>query len=75
MWLVSHLTPNDRSTRQTRAACRRGRHEFGESRSIGGGISRQVCEACGEVTIDLTDAEPLSEPMVRANGKIGTRLS
>lgn len=72
---MRHLRPEDRSRKQNRAACRKGRHLYGESQNVGGGIARQVCETCGEVTIDLTDAESLSEPVVRPNGKIGTRTS
>ena len=75
MSLVRHLRPEDRSTKQTRAGCRKGRHLFGAPQSIGGGIARQVCQTCGDVTIDLTGAALLSEPIVRANGKIGTRSS
>lgn len=58
---VSHLRPDDKS-KATQAACKKGRHAYGESQSIGAGIQRRVCSTCGEVTIDLTGAEPLSAP-------------
>lgn len=70
---MSHLRPEDRSPKHSRSTCRKGRHPYGESQNIGGGIARQVCGLCGEVTIDLTGAEPLAEPVVGINGKIGTR--
>lgn len=66
---MSHLRPEDRPVKYSRSACRKGRHRYGESKNIGGGIARQVCELCGEVTIDLTDAEPIA----RHDGRIGTR--
>lgn len=59
--LVSHLRPDEKS-KGTQAACKKGRHTYGESQSVGGGIQRRVCATCGEVTIDLTAAEPLSAP-------------
>lgn len=58
---MSHLRPDDKS-KGTQAACRKGRHTYGESQSVGGGIQRRVCTTCGEVSIDLTGAEPLSAP-------------
>lgn len=58
---MSHLRPDDKP-KGTQAACRKGRHDYGESQSIGAGIQRRVCSICGEVTIDLTGAEPLSAP-------------
>ncbi|HWB89304.1 MAG TPA: hypothetical protein VG872_08880 [Acidimicrobiia bacterium] len=62
---MSHLRPEDRRNRHTRALCKKGRHFYGEARTIGGGIRRQVCETCGDVTIDLTGAEPLNETTTR----------
>lgn len=59
---MSHLRP-DEKTKNTQAACRKGRHGYGESQNIGAGIQRRVCETCGEVTIDLTGAEPLTAPV------------
>jgi hypothetical protein len=72
---VSHLRPEDRSVKLSRASCRKGRHFYGETQNIGAGITRQVCETCGEVTIDLTGAHELTEPIIRSTGKIGTRSS
>lgn len=66
---MTHLRPDDK-TKGTQAACRKGRHAYGESQSIGAGIQRRVCATCGEVTIDLTGAEPLSAP---ADGVANTR--
>ncbi|HJS71421.1 MAG TPA: hypothetical protein VJ858_01725 [Acidimicrobiia bacterium] len=72
---MSHLRPEDRSLKSIRASCRKGRHFYGESQNIGAGITRQVCQTCGEVTIDLTGAYELTEPIIRSTGKIGTRSS
>lgn len=52
---MSHLRPEDQVLAAKRS-CRKGRHWYGESVSVGGGITRQVCLACGAVTIDLTGA-------------------
>lgn len=52
---MTHLREPDR--RKHRASdCRKGRHAYGESQYIGAGITRQVCDTCGDVTIDLTAA-------------------
>jgi len=67
---VSHLRPEDR--KHSRAACRKGRHRYGESQSIGGGIERRVCQTCGEVTIDLTEAEEVTKPMRRDTHRLGS---
>ena len=66
---MSHLRPEDRSTKHRRSDCKKGRHIYGEAQSIGGGIRRQVCTECGTVTIDLSGADELTTP-VRANGTI-----
>lgn len=65
---MSHLRPEDR--KPSRTACRKGRHAYGESRSIGGGIERRVCETCGEVTIDLTEADEVTTPLRRDSHRI-----
>lgn len=52
---MSHLRPEDQVLAAKRS-CRRGRHWYGEAVNVGGGITRQVCLACGAVTIDLTGA-------------------
>ena len=46
-----------RKRRKAVAACRKGDHRFGRPQSVGGGITRRICLACGEVSIDLTGAE------------------
>ncbi|HEX6301002.1 MAG TPA: hypothetical protein VF148_11100 [Acidimicrobiia bacterium] len=68
---MSHLRPDDRSRKHRRSACRKGRHLFGKAQNIGAGITRQVCETCGEVTIDLTGARVPTTPLIRSIGKIG----
>lgn len=50
--------------------CKKGRHHYGESLSIGAGIKRRVCETCGEVTIDLTGVEEVTEPVLRPSSSI-----
>ena len=72
---MSHLRPEDRSERHKRSACRKGRHLYGRAQNIGAGIVRQVCETCGEVTIDLTGANEQTTPVVRRTGRIRTRSS
>ncbi|HET8740036.1 MAG TPA: hypothetical protein VFO17_09920 [Acidimicrobiia bacterium] len=72
---MSHLRPEDRSSKRSRAACRKGRHDYGDGQNIGAGIVRQVCQTCGEVTIDLTGAEELAQPVIKSTGKIGTLRS
>lgn len=62
---MSHLRPEDRSQKTSRAACRKGRHHYGESQRIGAGILRRVCAACGEVTIDLTGVDEVTMPVIR----------
>ncbi|HEU4320412.1 MAG TPA: hypothetical protein VFS66_10065 [Acidimicrobiia bacterium] len=68
---MSHLRPEDRSAKSNRAACRKGRHLYGESQSIGGGIQRRVCDTCGEITIDLTGVQEVTTPVSR-EGRIAT---
>lgn len=46
-----------RSRRKAELECRKGRHRYAAPRNIGGGMSRQICLACGAVSIDITDAE------------------
>lgn len=69
---MSHLRPEDRSPKKSRAACRKGRHFYGESQNVGAGIARQVCETCGEVTIDLTGADEVSHPIVIPTKLLGS---
>lgn len=68
---MSHLRPEDRDKR-ARTTCRKGRHYYGESQSIGAGIKRRVCEECGEVTIDLTGVEEVTTPVNRNGRRLGS---
>ena len=52
-----------------RAKCRRGRHTYGTAQHVGGGISRQVCDVCNEVTIDLTGVDAHEPHTTRAESK------
>ncbi len=72
MLSVSHLRPEDREAFRGQWSCRKGRHLYGESKKVGGGILRRVCEACGEVTIDLTVADELTTPLVRRPDKVSS---
>lgn len=53
---MTHLRREDAPRIHNRLLCRRGRHLYGKAQQVGGGIVRQVCTACGSVTIDLTTA-------------------
>jgi hypothetical protein len=53
---MSHLRPEDIPSVHKKSACKKGKHRYGEAQSIGGGLVRQVCVACGAVRIDLTGA-------------------
>lgn len=46
------------------SSCKKGIHNYGEGQAIGAGILRQVCSTCGDVTIDLTGVEELTETSV-----------
>lgn len=70
---MSHLRPEDRSIKHRRSECRKGQHLFGLAQNIGAGITRQVCETCGEVSIDLTGVHEPSTPVIQRTGEIGTR--
>ncbi len=52
---MSHLGPED-LVHAAKRSCRKGRHWYGDPVSVGGGIARQICLACGAVSIDLTGA-------------------
>lgn len=47
-----------RSRRKAALECRQGRHRWAAPRNIGGGITRQICLACGAVSIDISEADP-----------------
>jgi hypothetical protein len=59
-----------RSRRQARVDCQLGRHRFGSSQEIGGGIVRRVCHACSSITIDLTAVQ---EPIAVGELFVGRR--
>lgn len=67
---VSHLRPEELSTRHRRSFCRKGRHHYGEPQHIGAGIIRKVCDVCSSVTIDLTGAYEAKSPIVSNNRTI-----
>ena len=67
---MSHLRPEDR--KHARSACRKGRHHYGETQNIGAGITRRVCQDCGEVTIDLTGVEEVTTPVNRKGRRLGS---
>ena len=67
---MSHVRPEDKSTRTRRADCKKGRHTYGESQSIGAGLLRRVCDLCAWVTIDLTGAEELKSPVFKSHSSI-----
>lgn len=64
---MTHLRPEDISTVHRRSSCRRGRHHYGTPQQVGGGILRQVCLACGSVTIDLTGEAEVEDDAIVAN--------
>lgn len=59
---MTHIREKPRKHRMS--DCRKGSHDFGEPQSIGAGMARQVCSTCSAVTIDLTNADRLTEPFV-----------
>lgn len=72
---MSHLRPEERAGKHKRSDCKKGRHVYGEAQNIGAGIKRQVCDKCGEVTIDLTGADGLTAPIITNKEKIGNLSS
>jgi hypothetical protein len=57
---MSHLRPEARP-RHKISSCKKGHHNYGEMQMIGGGITRQVCQTCADVTIDLTAVDHMAE--------------
>jgi hypothetical protein len=57
---MSHLRPEARP-RHKLSSCKKGHHNYGELQLIGGGITRQVCGTCADVSIDLTAVDQLAE--------------
>jgi hypothetical protein len=53
---MTHVRSEKISTVHRKSSCRRGSHRYGTPLSIGAGILRRVCLACGSVSIDVTAA-------------------
>jgi hypothetical protein len=66
---MTHLREQDRRKHRP-SDCRKGRHAYGETQYIGAGITRRVCETCGDVTIDLTAAHEPAASMADARRSI-----
>ena len=64
---MTHLHPKDISIAHRKSHCRRGRHRYGTPQQVGGGILRQVCLACGSVTIDISSAADMDADVKVAN--------
>ncbi|MFP5332365.1 MAG: hypothetical protein ACLGHX_08420 [Acidimicrobiia bacterium] len=54
--MARHRASRFRLLRRAPKTCRT-RHSYGPGQSIGAGIIRYVCSACGAVSIDLTQAD------------------
>ena len=67
---MSHLRPEAVAALRRRF-CRRGRHRYGPAQHVGAGILRQVCDNCGSVTIDLTDATAIDDEMHSPADRVG----
>ena len=65
---MSSDTTGHRRRRKVIQDCRSGSHRFGSPKPIGGGITRQICMVCGEVSIDVTRAHPTSLSTGRHDG-------
>jgi len=64
---MTHLQPKDISLVHRKSSCRRGRHRYGSPQRVGGGITRQVCLACGAVSIDLNSAAEMDHDVKATN--------
>jgi hypothetical protein len=64
---MTHLRPEDISIVHRKSSCRRGRHRYGTPQQVGGGIMRQICLACGSVTIDITGSAETDSDLKVAN--------
>lgn len=67
---MTHLRPEARAQRHKRSDCRKDIHNYGEEQNIGAGILRRVCSTCGDVSIDLTYADELKQPLQRNQANI-----
>jgi hypothetical protein len=71
--MAEMTTTGRRSRRDARNECRSGVHRYGGRSTVGGGILRRVCLACGAISIDLTAIEePLAVRLLGGSGKQGT---
>jgi len=61
---MSHIRPEQKSSKHRIAECRKGTHDYAEGQHIGAEIMRRVCQTCSYVTIDLTGSK------LRADGTI-----
>jgi len=57
---MSHLRP-ELKPRHKLSSCKKGHHDYGEAQMIGGGITRQVCQTCSDISIDLTAVDQMAE--------------
>ena len=67
---VSHIHPETKGQKHRRSDCRRGSHEYDKPQSVGAGIIRRVCSLCSAVTIDLTNVDELTTPVVSPQSNI-----
>lgn len=51
-----------RRRRKARIECRQEHHRFGSAQPVGGGIVRRICDACGSISIDLTEVDDAHLP-------------
>lgn len=63
---VSHIL-NRRRDGHRKSDCRKGRHLYGADQNIGAGMTRRICSACSDVTIDLTGTYQLAQPVLLAH--------
>ena len=56
-----------------RRHCRAGHHHWAQPTPVGGGITRQACSACGEVSLDLREAnEPINTQLFTRQSELKT---
>jgi len=60
--LSSTQADTTRRRRKARVQCRQEHHRFGSAQPVGGGIVRRVCNACGSVSIDLSEIDDAHLP-------------
>lgn len=67
---MTHVRAEAQTTKHRISACRKGRHDFGAFQNVGAGIMRRLCETCGTVSIDLSQADELKGPVVTTHSTI-----